>query len=116
MAREIIVIVALALTVSLTLFCSLGLLVMTTPYELLHFIAPPATVGSFLLTIAVFVAEPQLIAGLKTLLMAVLLVFSNAIVSHATARAAWARERGGFLTGDVLPKDTEETSPEGDEP
>lgn len=110
MMREIIVIVALTVTVGLTLFCSLGLLVMTPPYEPLHFIAPPATLGSFLLTIAVFVAQPQIVAGLKTLLMAILLVFSNAIVSHATARAALARERGGFLTGDVLPKEGEEPS------
>lgn len=103
MAREVIVIVALALLVALTLFCSAGLLLMRNAYERLHFITPPASVGGFLLTIAVFVAEPQLVAGLKTLLISILLLFSNAVVSHATARAARIRELGGWRTGDSLP-------------
>lgn len=106
MVGEVIVIVLLAVMVALTVFCSLGLFAMRTPYERLHFIAPPATVGSFLLTIAVFVAEPQIVAGLKTLLIALLLVFSNAVVSHAIARAIRIRELGGWRTGDALPRES----------
>lgn len=105
MAREAIVIVLLVLTVSLTLLCSVGLLVMQTPYERLHFVAPPASIGSYLLTMAVFVGEPSIVAGLKTFTIATLLIFSNAIVSHATGRAARIREKGGWLTGDTLPRE-----------
>lgn len=112
MAREVVTIVALTLLVSLTIFCSLGLFAMRTSYERLHFITPPAAVGSFLLTIAVFVAEPELVAGLKTLFVALLLVFSNAIVSHATARAMRIRELGGWMTGDSLPEESAEPEKE----
>lgn len=114
MAREAIVIVLLVLTLGLTIFCSLGLVVMRTSYERLHFITPPAAVGSFLLTIAVFVAEPQIVAGLKTLVIAFLLIFSNAVVSHATARAIRIRQLGGWKTGDSLPSEGPTQEPKGE--
>lgn len=112
MIGEVIVIITLTLVVALTIFSSLGLLAMRTPNERLHFITPPAALGSFLLTIAVFVAEQNLQAGLKMALIASLLIFANALVSHATARAIHIRKLGGWETGDSLPAEGSDEEPE----
>lgn len=104
--REGIVAALLTLTVGLTLFCSLGLVVMRTPYERLHFVTPPASLGAAFLTLAILIDGQSLAASSKAVVMAVLLLVSNGVVSHVTARAARIRELGGWVLGDTLPPET----------
>jgi monovalent cation/proton antiporter MnhG/PhaG subunit len=89
-----IVALLLGLAVLIALLSSLGVLVMKDPYQRLHYIGPPTTVGAILITIAVFLDEPQKQAGLKTLLITVVLITMNGVITHATARAARIRKLG----------------------
>ncbi len=76
---------------ALTLVCAVGVAAMRDPYQKLHFIAPPATLASFVLALAVALQAREAQATLKALLVAVLLTAANGVVSHATARAAFVR-------------------------
>jgi monovalent cation/proton antiporter MnhG/PhaG subunit len=89
-----IVAVLLGMAVLITLLSSVGVLVMKDVYQRLHYIGPPTTVGALLITLAVFLDEPQKQAGLKTLLTTVVLIAMNGVITHATARAARIRELG----------------------
>ncbi|MFL5344547.1 MAG: cation:proton antiporter [Hyalangium sp.] len=84
----------LGLAVLITLLSSVGVLVMKDPYQRLHYIGPPTTVGAILINLAVFLDEPQKVAGLKMLLTTVVLITMNGVITHATARAARIRELG----------------------
>ncbi len=90
---RVVVDVLLALSVAIALFCSIGMLVMRDPYQRLHFLAPPASLCTVLLAIAVLVGEDDKTAFGKTALIALLLTIMNGVVTHATARAARIREK-----------------------
>jgi len=90
------VIVAVLLTVgvaSVMLSCA-GVLVMGNAFDRLHFTAPAATIAPALVAAAVLVEEPLSSAGVKAVLVALLLVVTTPVLSHATARAARIREHG----------------------
>lgn len=89
-----IVALLLGLAVLITLLSSVGVLVMKDPYQRLHYIGPPTTLGALLITLAVFLDEQQKIAGLKTLLTTLVLITMNGVITHATARAARIRQLG----------------------
>ncbi len=78
----------------LTLICAIGMALMRDPLQRLHFIAPPTALGAPLITLAVFLDEPQLQAGFKTAAVTFLLILINGVVTHATARAVRAHARG----------------------
>ncbi len=86
--------VLLALAVAIALLSSLGVLAMRDPFQRLHYLAPPATLGSGLVVLAVFLDEPRKQVGLKAAMVALLVIIMNAVVTHATARAALVRLRG----------------------
>jgi monovalent cation/proton antiporter MnhG/PhaG subunit len=74
-----------------------GVLVAGNVYDRLHFIGPAGIFGPFCLAVAVVVDEgPFSQAGLKSMLVAVLLLGLSPVLIHATARAAYVRERGGL--------------------
>lgn len=72
----------------------LGVWLMRDAYQRLHYITLPAVFSSLFLTIAVFLHEPQKQSAGKVALTALVLFAMNAVVAHATARAAWVREHG----------------------
>lgn len=113
--REGVIAGLLVVSIGLTLVCSLGLVVMRTPYERLHFVTPPASIGALCLALAIVVDGRSAGASAKALAMAVLMLVSNGVVSHVTARAARIRELGGWVLGDALPPE-HEPSPEREEP
>ena len=75
----------------LVLVCAIGVAVMPDPYQQMHYISPPATLSILLVAAAVFVSR-QIASGIKTLLLALVLMLMNGAVTHATARAARIRE------------------------
>src|SRR5207248_3009983 len=91
---KIAVDVLLALGVAVALLSSIGIVAMRDPYQRLHFISPPATLSALCVTLAIFLGEKQKQAGAKAALVAFLLYFMNAVVTHATARAHFVREKG----------------------
>jgi monovalent cation/proton antiporter MnhG/PhaG subunit len=84
----------LAVAVALAIVCSIGVLVMRDAYQRLHFSAPVVTISMLLITIAVFIEEPDSQARIKVVLIFVLLLLMNSILSHATARAIRIRQVG----------------------
>jgi monovalent cation/proton antiporter MnhG/PhaG subunit len=94
----------LTLVVLLCWLGVLGMWRMKKPVQSLHYLSLPATSGAILLTIAVLISQGLGQAFWKVLLIALILLASNSIVNHATARAFRARELGHWepLDGDAM--------------
>ena len=106
--RDVVVAVLLGLAVAAVLVSCLGILVMRDAMDRLHFTAPAATISPVAVAAAVLVEEPLSSAGVKAVLVALLVIVTTRVLSHATARAARIREHGRWK---VLPhelKDDEE--------
>ncbi|MGA9884644.1 MAG: monovalent cation/H(+) antiporter subunit G [Candidatus Acidiferrales bacterium] len=84
------------IAVALALACSLGVAVMRTALERLHFSAPLSSFGVALVACAVWIDDPSWQARLKVILIAIIMFLMNAILSHATARAIRIREEKHF--------------------
>jgi multicomponent Na+:H+ antiporter subunit G len=103
--RDVVVAVLLAVAVLAVLISCLGVLVMRDALDRLHFTAPAATIAPAFVAAAVLVEEPLSGAGFKAVIVAVLLVVTTPVLSHATARAARIREHGRWK---VLPHELED--------
>ena len=86
--------VLLALGVGIELLSCLGLLVMDTVFDRLHYIGPAAALGPIAIAGAVLLEEGISTAGLKAILIAAVLAGIGPVVTHATARAARVRRFG----------------------
>ncbi len=90
MIRDVAVAALCGAAVLLTLGCALGVAVMRDPWQQLHFVAPPSTLGAALLALAVgLAAGPR--AAVKPAIVLLVLAALNGVVTHALARAAWVR-------------------------
>lgn len=87
-----VVVVLLGCTVACCWVGALGMWKMRTPTQSLHYLSLPCSLGIVVLAAAVVVQEGFGQVGLKTLLIAVLLLGFNTAVTHATARAIRIRE------------------------
>jgi len=90
----------------LVVFCWLGVLGMwrmRQPVEALHYLALPATVGGALLVAATFLETGNSQTAWKTVIIWGVMLASNSIVAHATARAFRARELGHWEPRDGDP-------------
>jgi monovalent cation/proton antiporter MnhG/PhaG subunit len=92
---------------AVVLLCWLGVLGMwrmKEPTQALHYLSLPATAGAIFLTIAVLISQGLGQAFCKTLLIAAILMATNSVVTHATARAFRARELGHWepIEGDPM--------------
>ena len=76
---------------------SVALLFMKDLYERLHYLSPPATVTIICFTAAVIADKHLSQAGIKALLIMVVLLAMNAVLTHATARAARIRQFGRWV-------------------
>ncbi|HEX3892519.1 MAG TPA: monovalent cation/H(+) antiporter subunit G [Terracidiphilus sp.] len=96
--------VLLSAVVLLCCLGALGMWRMKEPTQALHYLSLPATGGAILLTLAVFLSQGSSQASWKVLLIALILLASNSVVTHATARAFRARELGHWepIDGDPI--------------
>ena len=93
----VLVWILLTVGVLATLAGVVGVLVAANVFDRLHFIGPAGILGPVCLALAVVIDEgPFSQAGLKSMLTAVLLLALSPVLIHATARAAYVRERGGL--------------------
>jgi len=76
------------------LICCLGIVVMKDFFERLHYMATVSTVATVALLIAVVIQQGWGQAAIKMSLIVVVLFLMNAVLTHATARAARVRELG----------------------
>jgi multicomponent Na+:H+ antiporter subunit G len=88
--------VLLALGVGIELACCVGVLVMRGVYDKLHYTAPAATLGAFAIAGAVLLRESIVQFGIKAILVALALLITNPLLTHATARAARIRRFGAW--------------------
>jgi monovalent cation/proton antiporter MnhG/PhaG subunit len=86
--------VLLALCVLFALVSAIGLWAMRDPFQRLHFLALPSGFSALFVTVAVLLHDPQKQAALKVAITALVLFAMNAVLTHATARAAWLRAHG----------------------
>jgi multicomponent Na+:H+ antiporter subunit G len=93
--RSVVADVLLFSGVALLLMCALGVLVMGSAYDRLHY-ASAAGWGALLVALAIVVRESLSLIGDKALLSAMALVVCGPVLSHATARAGRIRERGAW--------------------
>jgi multisubunit Na+/H+ antiporter MnhG subunit len=80
--------VLLGLGVALELLCCLGVLVMRTTYDRLHYVAAGTTVPAFLILAAVLVREHFSSGGLDAIAAVGLAFLLNPVLVIATARVA----------------------------
>ena len=100
---EVVVAVLLALGVAFVVLSCAGVVAMRDPFDRLHFTSPAATVAPILFTVAVLVEEPLSSAGIKAVIVAVLIVGTTPVLTHATARAAHIRRHGRWEDPEVDP-------------
>ena len=79
--------VLLALGVSTELLCVIGVVVMRTTFDRLHYAAAATTVPAFLVLAAVLVREHVSSGGLQAIASVAVLFLLNPMLVHATARA-----------------------------
>ena len=103
--QDVVVGLLLAGGVASVLLSCVGLVVMRTAMDRLHFTAPAGTIAPVLFAVAVLVEEPLSSAGIKAAIVALLIIVTTPSLSHATARAARIREHGRFK---VLPHEYED--------
>jgi len=80
--------VLLGFGVSLELLCCLGVLVMRTTYDRLHYVAAGTTVPAFLILAAVLVREHVSSGGMDAIAAVGLAFLLNPVLVIATARVA----------------------------
>ncbi len=80
------------IAVALAVVCAIGLAIMTTVFERLHFSAVLASFCAALIVIAVWLDDPDWQSRLKALCIAILLFVMNGVLTHATARAIRIRQ------------------------
>ena len=94
---QILIDVLLGIGVLSAVLSSVALLLMKDLYERLHYLSPPATITIICFTAAVIVDKHLSQAGIKALLIMVVLLVMNAVLTHATARAARIRQFGRWI-------------------
>jgi multicomponent Na+:H+ antiporter subunit G len=87
----------LALGCLTAVLSALGVLVMKDFYERLHYMAPPADISVWCFALAIVLDKHFSQAGIKAVLIAVVLFVMNAVLTHATARAARVRQFGRWI-------------------
>jgi monovalent cation/proton antiporter MnhG/PhaG subunit len=92
--RELAVAALLVVGVGATFLSCVGVLVMRNAYDRLHYTAPASTIAPVAIAAAVVLEERLSAAGIKAVLVALVLLITNPVLGHATARAARIRELG----------------------
>ncbi|MBV8205689.1 MAG: monovalent cation/H(+) antiporter subunit G [Acidobacteria bacterium] len=102
-AADIAVEVSLGIAVVTALICCLGLALMKDFFEKLHYMSTVCTVSSFFVLLAVVLKEGAGQAAIKMALIFVALLIMNAVLTHASARAARVRTFGTWLADPTGP-------------
>lgn len=90
--RQAMLWILVTLSAGLTLISALGAAVMRDPYQRLHYLAPIATVAGVVLIAAFWLGGAKSQDAAKVTMAVLLLLATNAVVTHATASAM--RNRG----------------------
>jgi monovalent cation/proton antiporter MnhG/PhaG subunit len=86
--ENVVVDILLAVGVTAQLLCCVGVAVMRTTFDRLHYSAAGTTVGPFCILAALLVREGFGQVGLSGIAVVAVLFVTDPLVVHATARAA----------------------------
>lgn len=89
--------VLLTLCVAVSAICCVALLIVKDVFNRMHYLAPITSLAILALLVAVVVQEGWGQATLKAILIVFILFLVNAVLTHATARAARIRQFGHWL-------------------
>jgi multicomponent Na+:H+ antiporter subunit G len=103
--RDVVVAALLTLGVATALLSCAGVLLMHDALDRLHFTAPASTISPVLFAVAVLVEEPLSSAGVKAVIVALVILVTTPVLTHATARAARVRAHGRWK---VRPEELEQ--------
>lgn len=92
--HEIATSIFLWIGVIVAVLSSVCMVLSTELLDRLHYMAPVANVGATAILVAIVLQEGWGQAAVKTLLISAVLIIMNAVLAHATARAARVREFG----------------------
>ena len=96
----------LGIGVLAVLLSCVGVLIVPDAYDKLHYAGPANTVGTVAIVAAIVLRAGFGQAGVKAIVVALVLLSTNAALTHATARAATIRARragGGDPDGTGIP-------------
>ena len=96
MSRQLVIDGLLCFGVASMAFTLVGLWMARDVYERLHYLSPGTSLGVVAVAAAVVVQEAFSRAGINALLIALIVFFSNPVLTHATARAARIRQLGDW--------------------
>lgn len=96
-AAHIAVMASVLVCAGITLLCCLALLLIKDVIGRMHYLAPVTSVSVGALLAGVVIQEGWSSATLKTVLVLFVLCLVNAVLTHATARAARIRQYGHWL-------------------
>src|SRR5436309_4249827 len=94
--KEVAVAVLLVAGVAVQALSSVGVWRMPDVYSRLHYQAAASTFGPVLIAAAIILREKLDDIGLKSLLIATLVLLGGGVLTHATGRAAHIREHEGW--------------------
>jgi multisubunit Na+/H+ antiporter MnhG subunit len=100
--------VLLTIGVASVLLSAAGLLAARDAWDKLNYAGAATIIGPLAIAAAVLVEEPLSAAGVKAVLVAIIMVFTGPVLVHATARAGRIREHGRFV---ILSKEAERREP-----
>jgi monovalent cation/proton antiporter MnhG/PhaG subunit len=89
---QILIDVLLGIGVLSAVISAIAMLIMKDLYERLHYLSPPATITIICFTAAVIADKHLSMSGIKAVLIMIVLLLMNAVLTHATARAARIRQ------------------------
>ena len=105
MLREVLIIILLGLSSLIMIGCAVGIVVIDEVFDRLHFVGPiPLAVAG--VALAITIREGLSVAGVKSLVVAVLIAVFYPVVTHAIARAARVRQYGHWI---AMPEERTET-------
>ena len=93
---HIVIDVLLAIGAGAALLSSLGILMVRDFYERLHYMGPTGSVGAVAVVAALLLKDSFSSSSVKVILVGVLLVISNSVLTHATARAGRIHQLGDW--------------------
>ncbi len=96
--RAVVAIILLAAGGTLELVAVLGLCVMRSVYDRLHYVGL-ASFGALLIAVSIVVRESFSLIGDKALLVGVILVLAGPILVQSTVRSLLIREHGDYRAG-----------------
>lgn len=78
------------------LLTSVGMVLSRDVYQRIQYTYPAATVGLVAVVVAIVIHKSMSQAGIKTLVIGLIVFWTNPVISHATARAARVRQFGNW--------------------